>query len=61
MVAVLVDSSLWVHQLRKGGDLVKRIANVPFPGVFSGGRATKAPCFDAALNQHLQPMAAVRS
>jgi predicted nucleic acid-binding protein len=24
MVAVLVDSSLWVHQLRKGGDLAKR-------------------------------------
>jgi predicted nucleic acid-binding protein len=24
MVAVLVDSSLWVHQLRKGGDLVWR-------------------------------------
>lgn len=24
MAAVLVDSSLWVHQLRKGGDPVKR-------------------------------------
>jgi predicted nucleic acid-binding protein len=24
MVVVLVDSSLWVHQLRKGGDLAKR-------------------------------------
>ena len=23
-MAVLVDSSLWVHQLRKGGDLAKR-------------------------------------
>jgi hypothetical protein len=48
MVAVLVDSSLWVHQLRKGGDLVKRIANVPFPGVFAGGAQPKRP----ALMQH---------
>lgn len=24
MAAVLVDSSLWVHQLRKGGDVAKR-------------------------------------